>query len=474
MSHVLACLSKQGLTNTLNEILLDSLVSLTYNGNESVQYQRDEQGFIGSTKFVEEYGSYFLALDGRIYNPDEHTTPLMSGKNNADCIRYLINQFDGEFAGILYDPINRTMHVFRDTLGVKPMFYGIDVNDRMYFSSKAKGLFSHCAFIDQVRPGFLLSAKCEEYFISTTYVPYGVAHAKLRLMPKSLSREFFVNNIREIINDAIIKRVTQSMHQSICLFLSGGINSSIIAACLVKEFKVRGLGPLNTFCIGTEGSNDLEQARILSEYLGTRHHSIICSKDDVMKAIPNAIKCIESYDVDMVKSSVLMYLLSRQIAKKTEFKQVFLGDYADDVMSGYSQFENVSDPTEFYESTLSILDNAHYYNGNRCLSHFGLEIMAPFADNVFREFYLRIPINLRMPLHNHNIEKFLVRLSFSNMLPPAILWRKKESFIESPIWGQILPGNSTEYFKSIFVEQSPDVSHHICDAIVPSRQCMNC
>ena len=90
-----------------------------------------------------------------------------------------------------------------------------------------------------------------------------------------------------------------------------------------------------------------------------------------------------------------------------------------------------NDESEFHTECIRLLENITYFDSlrsDRCISAHGLEARVPFADKSFIKLYLSLPTNLRMS--NTKIEKFMLRKAFDNdnILPPDVLWRKKEAF----------------------------------------------
>ena len=80
---------------------------------------------------------------------------------------------------------------------------------------------------------------------------------------------------------------------------------------------------LETFSIGLLGSEDLKYAKIVADHLGTTHHEIIVSEDDFFDAIPEVIRCIESYDTTTVRASVGNYLVGKYIKNNSDAKVIF-------------------------------------------------------------------------------------------------------------------------------------------------------
>jgi asparagine synthase (glutamine-hydrolysing) len=223
--------------------------------------------------------------------------------------------------------------------------------------------------------------------------------------------------------------------------LSGGLDSSLITA-LVNEFHLTsGLPTLETYSIGLAGSEDLRNARIVADYLGTNHHEIILTEDDFLNAIPDVIRDIESYDTTTVRASIGNWLLGKYIKSNSDAKVIFNGDGSDELCGGYLYMHKAPDNIEFDRESKRLLKDIHMFDvlrSDKSISSHGLEPRTPFLDRAWVQFYLSIPMNIRNHNQHGQCEKFLLRNAFSKdnfknskgdaLLPDEILWRRKEAF----------------------------------------------
>ena len=115
------------------------------------------------------------------------------------------------------------------------------------------------------------------------------------------------------------------------VFLSGGLDSAIVAAIAAKVAEEKG-ERLPTFAVGTEGSADLLAARAVAEYLGTEHHEIVPTAEDLEEALDEAVTVIEHFDPALVRSAVPNLLLAREAVKHV--KVVLTGEGADELFAG--------------------------------------------------------------------------------------------------------------------------------------------
>jgi asparagine synthase (glutamine-hydrolysing) len=229
---------------------------------------------------------------------------------------------------------------------------------------------------------------------------------------------------------AVKKRVVGTSDRKIACLLSGGLDSSLIAAFVHKYYE----GELETYSIGMPGSEDIKYAEIVASYLGTKHTSIIVSEADFFDAIPEVIRTIESYDTTSVRASVGNYLLGKYIAANSEAKVIFNGDGSDELAGGYLYFKAAPSDTAFDLECKRLLANIYAFDvlrSDKSISSHGLEPRTPFLDRGFVDYYLSLPAAWRNT-NKTGMEKQLLRQAVATcdplLLPVSVLWRKKEAF----------------------------------------------
>ena len=145
-------------------------------------------------------------------------------------------------------------------------------------------------------------------------------------------------NIRNNLIKAVKKRVLNTDRPIACL-LSGGPDSSLITS-LVSNISGK---QIETYSIGLPNSEDLKYAKIVANFLNTKHTEIVVSEDDFFNAIPEVIKTIESYDTTTVRASVGNYLVAKYISEHSNAKVIFNGDGSDELTGGYMYFHKAPD-----------------------------------------------------------------------------------------------------------------------------------
>jgi len=336
---------------------------------------------------------------------------------------------DGVFAFIIYDTKKDLIIVGRDPFGVRPLFFSHDYKN---FSSELKQIQNLTTQrIDQFYPGHFLvinqasnASKANQvnsfrWCRYHTLVQYNLLH-DIAIDPFI----YYQGLIKNSLTSAVKKRLLSD--RPIACLLSGGLDSSLITSIVRKLLPKH--QELHTFSIGMRGATDFKYAKEVSEYLGTKHTEIVLSENEFLNAIPEVIQKIESYDTTTVRASVGNYLISKYIAKNTDFKVIFNGDGSDELTGGYLYFSKAPSTLLFDYEVHSLLSNIHFFDvlrSDRSISSCGLEPRTPFLDKSFVNLYLSIPLEFRK---QSGIEKKLLRDSFKGFLPDSVLYRTKEAF----------------------------------------------
>ena len=409
-----------------------------------------------------------LICNGEIYNYHNlYENMNVKPTTGSDCeviihlylkygIEQTLNMLNGVFAFILYDsrPSFNKLYVARDPLGVRPLYY-------------LKSLFTTGWDNNPEEYGFASELKCLEYFYNKKYIEKSLTHFKpgtysefhynnkrftlhKEFIPYfTLSHPHFYNNNLETIYKsishyllwAVYKRCLTTERPIACL-LSGGLDSSLITALVNNYYQVNGMpNKLETYSIGLEGSEDLRHARIVADYLGTRHTEIVVTENKMFETIEEVIKANESYDTTTTRASIGNYLLGEYISKHSSAKVIFNGDGSDELFGGYLYMNMCGDSIEFDKETRRLLTDIHLFDvlrSDKSISSHGLEPRTPFLDKNLVSYVLSIEPNIRNHNVNKNAEKYLLRESFSRnhfigsdgrqILPDEILWRRKEAF----------------------------------------------
>lgn len=358
---------------------------------------------------------------------------------------------DGVFSTIMVHTESNTAFVARDPYGVRPLFVGYVLGNpdefdasragilgadgrkipiaRIVFASEMKALpLAECAIVEPFPPGHYAAYNLDTLdrigFESYHTVPW-IKH------PALAHKESAEVAIRDALIAAVRKRLMTE--RPVAALLSGGVDSSLIAALVQRELVAAGKPPLKTFSIGFKGSEDLRHARMVAKFIESEHHEIIMTPDEFFDAVPEVIKAIESYDITTVRASVGNYLVSKEIAKQTDCKVVFNGDGSDEVLGGYMYFYNAPSDEAFEAESARLLQDIHLFDvlrSDRSISSHGLEPRTPFLDKQFVAVARSVATSLRRSVAGKQIEKNILRCAFidDKLLPDEVLFRRKEAF----------------------------------------------
>ena len=433
-----------------------------------------------------------LICNGEIYNYKELYEMMdVTPTTDSDCEviihlykRYGIDQtlqmLDGVFAFILCDyDINNDYaktYIARDPYGVRPLYFlyhengshrelmndnsDISLNNNAYenknnligFASEIKMLHafkSENHIIEHFEPGtyslYILPHVVSSDWIfnkKERYHTYGFNTIMYNIDDVNNENDMMsiYRNIQYYLTNAIKKRCYITERPIACL-LSGGLDSSLVTALVNEYHKDISSEPLETYSIGLEGSEDLKYAKIVADYLGTKHTEILLKEEDFISAINEVIYTIESYDTTTVRASIGNYLLGKYISENSSAKVIFNGDGSDELCGGYLYMHACPDELEFDKETRRLLKNIHAFDvlrSDKCISSHGLEPRTPFLDRSWVQYYLSIHPSVRFHPKNKLCEKYLLRTAFSKtyfknsdgvpLLPDEIIWRTKEAF----------------------------------------------
>jgi asparagine synthase (glutamine-hydrolysing) len=414
-----------------------------------------------------------LICNGEIYNYKELYNLLnITPTTDSDCeviihlykkygIEYTLQILDGVFSFILCDSrLNNDdskIYIARDPYGVRPLYQlrPIHNTSKIYgFSSEIKMLYNIYQNLKETHeiihfePGtysifslpIKVSPKWSPIIENYKYHTIGVFMPLFQNLCFDKFDDLISTNIFNYLSKAVQKRVLTTERPIACL-LSGGLDSSLITS-LVNHYSDK---QIETYSIGLEGSEDLKYAKIVSDFLGTKHTEVILTEKDFIDAIPEVIYAIESYDTTTVRASIGNYLLAKYISQHSEAKVIFNGDGSDELCGGYLYMNYASSSLDFDNESKRLLKDIYMYDvlrSDKSISSNGLEPRTPFLDRSFVQYYLSLDPNYRFHKKNNVCEKYLLRKAFdrkiglkyncnlilNDVLPQEVLWRKKEAF----------------------------------------------
>lgn len=348
------------------------LKKIKYRGpDEFFLVQPEKQVFLGMNRlsirdlkpnlypFV--YKNYQLIINGEIYNLPQ-LKKLLPGfvfKTNCDAEiilplfeKYGTKSFDlliGMFAIVIFDSQKDIIYLARDKFGEKPLYYYFNQSS-FFFASEISAFPRKIKKINKDSiPKFLAFGFIPDestFFTNINklkpgeYLSYNINKNKIiikryaTLKQKSLSRLSLKTNI-EKLNTTLKQIISEKLVSDVPvgIFLSGGVDSSLITAIAQKNFSK----PIHTFSVGFREKNVDESpfALSVSKYLKTNHTHLVITGSDVQK---NWQKIIGNLDEPISDPAIFPTYFLAQTASKF-IKVILSGEGADEIFGGYNQYQ---------------------------------------------------------------------------------------------------------------------------------------
>jgi asparagine synthase (glutamine-hydrolysing) len=321
-------------------------------------------------------GRYIVVYNGEIYNFPELRRELESlghsFRSSSDTeimlaafvqfgVETAVKRFTGMFAFALWDRQTRTLHLARDRIGEKPLYYGWS-NGTFLFSSELKALRVHSDWrlevdrdalglllrhdyipaphsiyrgIKKLMPGTVLHLAAGD--VQALRLPDPVAYWKLISVVEEGARNPFTGSEDEatarfeaLLRDGVARQMVADV--PLGAFLSGGIDSSTVVALMQAQSP----RPVRTFTIGFHESshNEAVHARAVAAHLGTDHTELYVSPNEALEVIP---RLPTIYDEPFADPSQVPTFLVAQMARR-QVTVSLSGDGGDELFAGYPRY----------------------------------------------------------------------------------------------------------------------------------------
>lgn len=308
-------------------------------------------------------GRYVIIFNGEVYNYKQlHQTyiPYFKPRTHADTEIVLqlfiemgddfVQYLNGMFAFCIYDTLHKRGWLYRDRLGVKPLYYM--AKDGMFaFASELKALenlpirlslnkqalaqFLHLGYIPQPHTAwqeikkFPSGHKLEFTTISSTITPWWEMHKKFIFDPIK-DEKVATQQLTTLVQDAVSLRLISDVPYG--TFLSGGIDSSLVTAVASKLST-----GINTFSIRFEDARHDESsyARAVAKHLGANHTEFTVTEKEAISLVD---KLISIYDEPFADSSFIPTYMVSALAS-SQVKVVLTGDGGDEQFMGYGAYQ---------------------------------------------------------------------------------------------------------------------------------------
>jgi asparagine synthase (glutamine-hydrolysing) len=313
---------------------------------------------------------FAMVYNGEVYNFKELRkqidTPLRTSSDSEVILALFAKMnirsvywLNGIFAFAIYDQFEKALYLFRDRVGVKPLYCYYD-EENFAFASEIKSLLE----LPQIAKNLDKSAVAD--FLHLGYIPapksiyqniYKMpAGSWLKISPQGLVQDQYWSLAEKVHDTATQKKIgiwnreaeAKQQLKKILLsavnyqlvsdvplgvFLSGGIDSSLVTALATQESD----NQINTFSIGFKENkfNEAEYARTIAKHLQTNHHELMVSTEEAKALIP---QLIDIYDEPFADSSAIPTLLVSKLARQ-HVTVALGGDGGDELFLGYGMYQ---------------------------------------------------------------------------------------------------------------------------------------
>jgi asparagine synthase (glutamine-hydrolysing) len=307
------------------------------------------------------------------------------------------------------EPVIDSFILYRDEIGVAPLYYGWDKDEVFYFASEVKALLPYVSRVYQLPPGTRFDGQHLHSY-------YDLEIIKKLTTDKP---DLIAKKLKALLESAVADFIRSD---DVGSWLSGGLDSSTICAIAARQ-----IPKFQTFAAGLKGAPDLECAREVADFIKSDHHEVIVTVDDMVAALPEVIYHLESFDALLVRSTITNFLVAK---RASEFvSEVFSGEGGDELFAGYEYLKSIPEkqlPSELVKLTNS-LHNTALQRVDRCSSAHGTTAHVVFLHPEIVKFAFAIPLGLKL---NNGVEKWILRKAIEEDLPEKIINRPKAKFWE--------------------------------------------
>lgn len=331
----------------------------------------------GHQPMTNEDGSLQIIFNGEIYNHGDYRSGLIARghlyatKCDTETILHLYEEYGqqcvehlrGMFAFAIWDERKSELFIARDRLGVKPLYYAHTDDGSLYFGSEIKVLLEADAVKAEINYEVLPDYLANHAPSGTDTLYRGIK----RLLPghtlvwrdgrvdvneywdlrfhsdeHAYTDRDYVSEWTKLFEESIRLRLMADV--PLGMFLSGGIDSSAIAAVMSRMVSE----PIKTFSVGfaEREANELEYARTVATTFRTDHHEVVVTPQQFFSALPNLVW--HEDEPIAHPSSVPLFFVSKLASQHV--KVVLTGEGSDEMLGGYARYRKTLLNISFGES----------------------------------------------------------------------------------------------------------------------------
>jgi asparagine synthase (glutamine-hydrolysing) len=294
----------------------------------------------------------WLAGEGVTFRGSSDTEVLLEGW--ARFGRAMLPRLRGMFAFVLWDRVHAKAYFVRDRFGIKPLYVAMH-DGGLAFASEVRAILASGLVAPELSPdavaSYLANGSVQEPLTlvhgirslpagSVTEATVGkgrvtLSHSDIYATPLEPRDGEPVKDgrqaavlVRAALKDSVEHHLVADV--PVAMFLSGGIDSSALVALAAE-----GGRQLETFTVvfDEEEFSELAPARAVAQRFGTRHHVIPLSGEDLLRALPEALRAMDQPSMDGLNT----YVVSRAVRER-DIKVVLSGLGGDELFAGYPSF----------------------------------------------------------------------------------------------------------------------------------------
>ena len=423
-----------------NKRIANSVERLAHRGPDDKVIWRNNNSALGFTRLIingtslqgrQPYQSsnFVGAVNGEIFNHAELAQQLRIPIRQCDTDMFftIYDQFgeqsiellDGFYSAVLYQPCNNTVTCLRDHIGKKPLFFGRSEQE-WFLTSELKALNTVKRF-EMVPLGVTrIDLSTGELFNVQPHTAAAPTSEISEITTSDSSKfEARASGLTQILDYAVRKRLPDR-NQPVGLFLSGGVDSSIIAA-LAHNMR----DDIVFFTLGDRHSADVESVRIIIKWLDLKDvRTVELPTEEQMPELMRAVVySTESFNPSIISNGIATYLLA-EAASKAGIKVILSGEGADELFGGYHQFAFDSPWHSTRAQLISDMPMTELRRLDMCCMAHGIEPRCPFLDREVRAYSDNLDFE---DMYDAKQNKISLRNNFRTLLPIDIINRKKTS-----------------------------------------------
>lgn len=334
-----------------------------------------------------------------------------------------VGQLRGQFALTLYDIAKNIIVAANDHAGVHGMFHAYSATGKIStFATERKALRQlakdKSLTIERVLPASLFTKDIR----FKHYNPAWMQDAPTFTADTEVAR----GAIRSALTAAV--RTATDCNTEVGVLLSGGLDSALIASVLSRMKDSLGLAEIKTYSIGLETGDDMAAAEAVSDYLQTNHTGFILAPEDAVSSVDEVIYAVESYDVNTVRSSIVLYMLAKWIKEESPSCKVLLtGDGADDIFAGHSRYSSVTEAADLFQQLkTNLADKWSCSRTQACVAQSTMEMHAPFCERTLVDLVMLMDPQLKLQTQSRQAKQ-LLRDIMVDFLPAELVNKPKKS-----------------------------------------------